>query len=631
MPVYHAPFIVLDDVESEIDSESSVDSIIESPVNSESDVISDTDDDVVPPPSFIFFNGFNGPVYAIQPTSDGAYVSGRFTAYSNGSGSWLPCNGIAKIKLDGSLDTTFATGAGFDISEPYYAPTGVQLAADGGVFVGMCYIYLKEKELHTTTNEYAAMKWQGVRVPPVIKLKPDGTRDTTFETDFLLDATTGRPLFSKFHMYEQIGNYYYVYNVETEVDDPSGINTIATQEYACADCRASDGTLKAKVLFGASSADPMDILVHHAIGKVFITHTFPFASTTKWRVTPTGTSNFENLCPLDDGLSISAFNLTLQYDPAFAWKQETVIPVDDEYGSDWPARVLAFGCETNGLFAGYDVYAGFGTGKYAGSGDNQHKGLIYINGNQTLDPSQNTATHFASGASVYTGSFNLSDPDNGWIVFYQSYGDTATIDVSRETFGAFIDTMSAPDRVVTVSSSGFSTGVMDFTITPGSSDTHWEATFIEHGYYKVTAGSFALWDLTGADANSSGFEAFDTSGDTDPENIMYPLWNHPPGGPITIESGVYVTGPIATFKGVALHAQPGYGLVKILPNGNKSSTFPYLRPGPDASSVRSKIMCAALSSDGRTLYVGGRFTDVNGVARNYITSVATKSGNLFPT
>ena len=72
-------------------------------------------------------SGFDGTVEALALQADGkVVVGGQFTAYDGTSRSR-----IARLNADGSLDTTFAPGAGFD------APVAaVAMQADGGISVG---------------------------------------------------------------------------------------------------------------------------------------------------------------------------------------------------------------------------------------------------------------------------------------------------------------------------------------------------------------------------------------------------------------------------------------------------------------------------------------------------------------
>lgn len=81
--------------------------------------------------SFVTGTGFDGAVRIVAPATDGSgdvYVGGSFTNY-NGTA----INGIARLNLDGSLDTSFITGAGFNGSVEIIAPAIVGI---GDVYIG---------------------------------------------------------------------------------------------------------------------------------------------------------------------------------------------------------------------------------------------------------------------------------------------------------------------------------------------------------------------------------------------------------------------------------------------------------------------------------------------------------------
>ncbi|MDP4625057.1 MAG: hypothetical protein NWT08_07955 [Akkermansiaceae bacterium] len=81
--------------------------------------------------TFLKTTGFNGTVYAITRLSDGSLlVGGAFTTYNNNA---TPCNRIARLNADGSLDTSFSiatgTGANSDVK-------AIGIESDGGIILG---------------------------------------------------------------------------------------------------------------------------------------------------------------------------------------------------------------------------------------------------------------------------------------------------------------------------------------------------------------------------------------------------------------------------------------------------------------------------------------------------------------
>ena len=79
--------------------------------------------------TFFMGPGFNNPVFTIMPTTDGSgdlYVGGAFTSYKQ-----VLANNLVRLNEDGSLDPTFLTGTGFDNAVQTIAP-----ADNGGLYVG---------------------------------------------------------------------------------------------------------------------------------------------------------------------------------------------------------------------------------------------------------------------------------------------------------------------------------------------------------------------------------------------------------------------------------------------------------------------------------------------------------------
>ncbi|MGW8185212.1 MAG: Ig-like domain-containing protein [Candidatus Moraniibacteriota bacterium] len=104
--------------------------------------------------------GANEPVYVVSVQTDGKIIiGGDFTIY-NGTA----VNRIARLNADGTLDTTFAVGAGFD--DEVYA---VAIQSDGKIIIGGKF------------NTY-----NGEAADSIVRLNADGTLDTSFE-----DSGTG--------------------------------------------------------------------------------------------------------------------------------------------------------------------------------------------------------------------------------------------------------------------------------------------------------------------------------------------------------------------------------------------------------------------------------------------------------
>ena len=104
--------------------------------------------------SFNIGSGFNAPVEAIEVQTDGKIIIvGEFTSYNGTS-----ANRIIRLNPDGSKDVSFNTGTGFDNS--VYVAT---LQSDGKIIIGGSF------------NSY-----KGAIENQIIRLNTDGTKDTSF-------------------------------------------------------------------------------------------------------------------------------------------------------------------------------------------------------------------------------------------------------------------------------------------------------------------------------------------------------------------------------------------------------------------------------------------------------------------
>jgi len=105
--------------------------------------------------SFVIGNGFNGDVYTISIQPDGKIlVGGIFTDFDSNTANYL-----ARLNADGSLDTSFAIGSGFN--GPVYA---ISIQPDGKILVG-----------GTFTD------FDGNAVNYLARLNADGTLDGGFD------------------------------------------------------------------------------------------------------------------------------------------------------------------------------------------------------------------------------------------------------------------------------------------------------------------------------------------------------------------------------------------------------------------------------------------------------------------
>jgi uncharacterized delta-60 repeat protein len=108
-----------------------------------------------------FSVGSNGVFYifALAGLPDGRIlVGGNFTSFNG-----MTCNGIARLNADGTLDSSFNSGTGFDRGS-YYAPVNkIEAQADGHIVVGGTF---------TTYN--------GTSRKGILRLNSNGSLDTSF-------------------------------------------------------------------------------------------------------------------------------------------------------------------------------------------------------------------------------------------------------------------------------------------------------------------------------------------------------------------------------------------------------------------------------------------------------------------
>lgn len=112
--------------------------------------------DGTPDTSFNIGTGFNNVVNTIAIQSDGKIIiGGNFTSY-NGS----PSNRIIRLNSDGSMDTSFAIGSGFDT----YI-TDIAIQQDGKIIIGGNFT-----------------SYNGIPASRMVRLNTDGSIDTSFSS-----------------------------------------------------------------------------------------------------------------------------------------------------------------------------------------------------------------------------------------------------------------------------------------------------------------------------------------------------------------------------------------------------------------------------------------------------------------
>lgn len=107
------------------------------------------------------FTGFNGLVRVITKQTDGKILVGGDFTFLNGADR----SGIARLNMDGSLDTTFKPGLGIKFVSTYTGVYSMAVQKDGKIVVGGGFFSYNGKYTYN-----------------LIRLYPDGSLDTTFKT-----------------------------------------------------------------------------------------------------------------------------------------------------------------------------------------------------------------------------------------------------------------------------------------------------------------------------------------------------------------------------------------------------------------------------------------------------------------
>lgn len=107
-------------------------------------------------------SGFNGSLKVLFPQDDGKHlVGGNFTTYNS-----KPASGLIRLLYDGRVDSTFQTGIGFQSTDIWnLAINSIQIQADKKILIGGSF------------TSYMDMAASGL-----IRLNQDGNRDNSFKT-----------------------------------------------------------------------------------------------------------------------------------------------------------------------------------------------------------------------------------------------------------------------------------------------------------------------------------------------------------------------------------------------------------------------------------------------------------------
>jgi hypothetical protein len=159
-------------------------------------------------PSMSLKTGFNGLVYATAVDASGSlYVGGNFTSYSGST-----ANQIIKLNSDGTIDTSFNSGVGFNA-----VVSVIRIDISGSIYVGGNFT-----------------SYSGSTENRIIKLNPDGTKDTSFDNstgfnsvvnDIQFDSTGSLWVGGSFTTYKGASTPYLAKLLTTGLRDTSYVTT----------------------------------------------------------------------------------------------------------------------------------------------------------------------------------------------------------------------------------------------------------------------------------------------------------------------------------------------------------------------------------------------------------------------
>ena len=477
--------------------------------------------------TFVTGTGFNSPVYSIAPTTDGSgdvYVGGGFSQY-NGTAA----NRIIRLNSDGSIDSAFSFGSGFNSRVNSIAPA---TDGSGDVYVG---------------GYFAS--YNGTAANRIIRLNNDGSVDTAFSigtgfsnpVDSIVPATDGS------------GDVYVS-------GDFTGYNGTATNRIIRLN---SDGSVDSAFSFGNGFNDTVTNIAPatDGSGDVYVGGFF-----TNYN----GTAANYIVRLNSDGSVDTAFSFGSGFDNGIG----SIAPATDGSG---------------------DVYVGGWFIQYNGTGANR---IIRLNSDGSIDSALSIGSGFNGGVdSIAPATDGSGDVFIGGE--FTGYNGTAANAIIRLNSDGSVDTALSIGT-------GFNIDVLSIApATDGSGDVY-------------VGGDFT--DYNGTAANS--IIRLNSDGSVDLAFIVGTGFNSPvlSIAPATDGSGdVYVGGFFTDYNGTAANS-----IIRLNSDGSVDTAFSF------GTGFNSDVNSIAPATDGSgDVYVGGDFTDYNGTVANRIIRL-NSDGSVDP-
>ncbi len=539
--------------------------------------------------------GFNATVSVITPTTDGTsdiYVGGSFTSYRGTTG----INRIVRLRPDGSVQTSFATGTGFNgagVGSIAIAPDG-----SGDIYVGGAF------------STYGA----ATNVNRIVRLDATGNINATFNIG--AGATAGFP----------IGTVYTIVPAPDASQDIyvggsfSSYNTVPNRRNILR--LSSTGAIVGSFNIGAGASAGFDGAVYSILpasdmsGRIYVGGVFSSYNST---------ANLFRLVRLNaDGTRDATFDAGFPdliakpiYSLASASDGSTDFYVGGDFGSDYKTKYLARiregGSAETEFNEGLGSVVGFNNVTFAATPVPGISGSVYVGGSFTsyngtsairiarlkfdgsLDPTFNTGSGFSGGVVRAI----LPAPDGSGDIYvggeFDSYNGSSNI---RKIVRLRADgTINSTFDIGTGASAGFSGNVRCLAATvDGSGDILVGGNFFNYNG-NPNVNRIARLRANGSLNAAIPFGA-PTSGFHGASAEILAI------APVLDGSGtIYVGGNYDYYNGTS----DIYGLVRLLPNGAIDPAFD-IGTGTDAAfgSLFHLVTSLALTPSG-DLYVGGGF------------------------
>jgi uncharacterized delta-60 repeat protein len=516
--------------------------------------------------------GFNGVAHEIKQQPDGKYViGGAFTTYS-GSAQ----NRITRINQNGTRDTTFNVGAGFEQTVFTILPFSDNSSLIGGQFV----------------------TYSGSTANRIVKLTPSGAIDTTFNSGFGMNGVVYASV-TQSDGKIILGGAFTSYNSPTYITRTtlSGSPNLGpgTGFNPGAGFITSSGGFATAVHSYVTQSDGKIIAVGHftsysgsAINRII-------------RLNTDGTR--DTTFNVGAGLNSTTYDVKVQSDGKIV-----VVGGFTTYSGSSQAQIVRL--NTDGTI---DTTFNAGTGlggnlayelaiqpdgkyiitglftTYSGSTSWQ---ITRINTNGTRDDSFNVGTGF--GPATNSQMFSLGLQSDGKVVVggtATTYSGSTINCITRLNTDGTIDTTFNTGTGTTLGIKGFDQEVYKLYIEPTTQKI-------------IAMGGFS--NYSGSSTNSIRLIRINPDGSRDAGFItgtgLNTGGNYPPGRHISLESDgkIYIGGQFTTYSGSTANR-----FVRLNYSGSIDTTFPVLATTSSAAGFNGNVRTVLVS--GSDIYFGGDF------------------------